>query len=126
MEARSRRTVWIGRVITGIASLAFLAAAAGKFVGGPQLEEGMTHLGFPMSMVIPLAILEVSCAVIYLIPATSVVGAILLTGFMGGAICTHWRVGESIIAQTTLILLVWLGLYLREIRLKDLIPIRRR
>jgi len=125
MEAWSRRTVWIGRVITVLVSLVFVGSAAGKFVGGAQLDEGMAHLGLSMSMVIPLAVLELSCALIYLIPATSVTGAILLTGYMGGAICTHWRVGDPFFAHIGLILVVWLGIYLRESRLKDLIPLRK-
>jgi hypothetical protein len=76
-------------------------------------------------MMMPLAILEISCVVIYLIPATSVLGAILLTGFLGGTICTHWRVGDPFYIQIALGILIWLGLYLRENRLKVLIPLRR-
>jgi catechol 2,3-dioxygenase-like lactoylglutathione lyase family enzyme len=64
-----------------------------KLKGGPELAQGMAHLGLPGSMVVPLAILELSCVVVYLIPATSVLGAIVLTGYIGGAICTHWRSG---------------------------------
>jgi hypothetical protein len=75
-------------------------------------------------MLVPLSILEISCVVIYLIPATSVLGAILLAGYMGGAICTHWRVGDPFFVQIALGILVWLGLYLRENRLKGLIPLR--
>jgi hypothetical protein len=96
-----------------------------KLKGGPELAQGMGHLGLPASMVTPLAILEISCVVIYLIPATSVLGAILLTGYMGGAICTHLRVGDPFFVQVALGMFVWLGLYLREDRLKALIPLRR-
>jgi hypothetical protein len=74
----------------------------------------------------PLAMVEVSCVLIYLIPATSVLGAILLTGYMGGAICTHLRVGDPFFIQIALGVLVWLGLYLRDTRLRALIPIRTR
>jgi hypothetical protein len=77
-------------------------------------------------MVVPLAILELSCAVIYLIPATSVLGAILLAGYMGGAICTHWRAGDPFVVQAVLGILVWLGLGLREPRLRALLPLRSR
>jgi hypothetical protein len=96
-----------------------------KLKGGPELATGMEHLGLPASMVMPLAILELSCVVIYLIPQTSVLGAILLAGYLGGAICTHWRVGDPFVVQIVLGLLVWLGIYLREDRLKALIPLRR-
>jgi hypothetical protein len=97
-----------------------------KVKGGPEVRQGLAHLGLPESMIVPLAILEISCTVIYLIPATSVLGAVLLAGYMGGAICTHWRVGDPFIAQIVIALLVWLGLYLREPRLKALIPLRTR
>ena len=95
-----------------------------KLVGGPELAEGIEHLGLPESMVVPLAILELTCVVLYLIPATSVVGAILLTGYMGGAICTHWRVGDPFWMQAVIAVLVWLGITLREPRLWAVIPWR--
>jgi hypothetical protein len=85
----------------------------------------MAQLGLPESMLTPLSILELACAVVYLIPATSVLGAILLTGYIGGAICTHWRVGDPFFIQAALGILVWLGIYLREERLKALLPVRR-
>lgn len=119
------KIVWTGRVITGLVSLLFLFSAAMKFVAGAEVKEGMAHLGLPESMVIPLGILEAACALIYLIPATSVLGAILLAGYMGGAICTHWRVGDPFVGQIAIALVVWLGLYLREPRLRALIPIRK-
>jgi hypothetical protein len=85
----------------------------------------MAHLGLPESMIIPLGILEATCTVIYLIPATSVLGAILLAGYMGGAICTHWRVGDPLVGQIAIALVIWLAIYLREPRLKALIPLRK-
>jgi len=121
----SRRTVWAGRVISVLASLVFLLSASMKLKGGAELTQGMAHLGLPESLVLPLAILEISCVVIYLIPATSVLGAILLTGYMGGAICTHLRVGDPFVVQIGLGIFVWLGLYLREERLRGLLPLRR-
>jgi len=123
--ATSGRIVWVGRVISILASLLFLLSAFLKIRGGPELAKGIAHLGLPESMILPLSILEISCVVIYLIPPMSVLGAILLTGYIGGAICTHWRVGDPFIVQILLGVLVWLGLYLREDRLKALIPLRR-
>lgn len=125
MELATGNIVWTGRVITGLVSLLFLFSAAMKFMGGAEVKEGMTHLGLPESMIIPLGILEAACTVIYLIPATSVLGAILLAGYIGGAICTHWRVGDPFLPQVAIGLVIWLGLYLREPRLKALIPIRK-
>jgi len=125
MVAAGGKAVGAGWVISVLASLVFLFSAFLKLKGGPELAQGIAHLGLPESMVMPLAIVEISCTVIYLIPATSVLGAVLLAGYVGGAICTHWRAGDPFFVQITLGLLVWLGLYLREPRLKALIPLRR-
>jgi hypothetical protein len=121
----SGKIVWTGRVITVLVSLLFFFSAAMKFMGGAEVKEGMAHLGLPESMIIPLGILEAACTVIYLIPATSVLGAILLAGYMGGAICTHWRVGDPFVGQIAIALVIWLAIYLREPRLKALIPLRK-
>ena len=123
--AAAGKVVWVGRVISGLASFAFVMSGAMKLKGGPELEPGFAHLGLPLSMVLPLAILELSCVAVYLIPQTAVLGAILLAGYVGGAILAHWRVGDPVFVQIILGLLVWLGLYLREPRLHALIPVRR-
>lgn len=124
--AASGKIVWVGRVISVLVSLLFVMSALMKLKGGAEVAQGMAHLGLPESLRVPLAILELACALIYLIPAISVLGAILLTGYIGGAICTHWRVGDPFLIQTALGIFVWLGLYLRENRLRALIPLRRR
>jgi DoxX-like family len=118
------KLVWLGRVISFLPMLLFFFSAFMKLRGGPELDEGMAHLGLPSSMVKPLAILELTCVVVYLIPQTAVLGAILLTGYLGGAICTHWRVGDPFIMQIALGIFIWLGLYLRDSRLWVLIPLR--
>jgi uncharacterized membrane protein YphA (DoxX/SURF4 family) len=120
----SKGMVCTGRVLSGLVSLMFLFSAFMKLKGGPELEEGLTHMGLPVAMVTPLAVLELSCAVLYLIPATSILGAILLAGYMGGAILTHWRVGDVFVIQIALGVTVWLGLWLREPRLRALLPLR--
>jgi uncharacterized membrane protein YphA (DoxX/SURF4 family) len=122
----SRKMAIVGWVLSVLPCLMLFFSAFMKLKGGPELDQGMAHLGLPASMVMPLAILEIACTVIYLIPATAVVGAILLAGYMGGAICTHWRVGDPFVVQILVALVLWLGLYLREPRLKALIPVRTR
>jgi hypothetical protein len=117
-------SVWAGRAVSALVTLVFAFSALMKVMGGAEVKQGMGHLGLPESLIIPLAILEVSCVVIHLIPATSVLGAILLTGYLGGAICTHVRVGDPFVIQILLGVFVWLGLYLREKRLKGLLPLR--
>ena len=126
MASASGKIVWVGRVISILVSLLFAMSALMKLRGGPEVIKGMAHLGLPESLIVPLAILEISCVVIYAIPATSVLGAILLTGYIGGAICTHLRVGDPFFMQIGFGIFVWLGLYLREERLKELIPLRKK
>jgi hypothetical protein len=124
MAAKVGKVVWIGRVLSWLVSLAFLMSAFMKFKGGPELADGMAHLGLPDAMIRPLAILELACVAIYLIPATAVLGAILLAGYLGGAICVHWRVGDDLYTQIALGVVVWLGVWLRDARLRSLLPFR--
>lgn len=121
----SRPRRWVGHGLAILITLLLSMSATMKLVGGPEVEEGIGHLGLPQSMMTPLAILEIVCALIFVIPVTSVTGAILLVGYLGGAICTHWRVGDPVYTQIVLGLLVWLSVYLREPRLASLLPIRR-
>lgn len=122
--------VWIGRVITVLAGLAFLASGVMKLsmaLGGeldPEVVKQMEEAGFPIAKLLPLGILLTTCALLYLIPPTSVLGAILLTGYMGGAISVHWLKGEDITVQVILPTMAWLGIYLRDQRLWKLIPFR--
>lgn len=119
------KLVWVGRVLSGLVSLLLAFSAVMKLKGGPEVAQGMGKMGLPESMLVPLGILELSVVVIYLIPATSVLGAILVAGYMGGAIMTHWRVGDVFIAQAVIGIVAWAGLYLREPRLRSLLPWRR-
>jgi uncharacterized membrane protein YphA (DoxX/SURF4 family) len=114
-----------GWVLTLLPAALLVMSGTMKLMGGPELEKGMEHSGYPLAVAKPLGIVEIACAVIYLIPQTAVLGAILLTGYMGGAIATHVRLEESFIMQTAIGLVVWLGIYLRDARLRQLIPLRR-
>jgi len=122
----NRTIVWIGRVISILLSLLFAMSAFMKMKHGPDVMQGMAHLGLPESLITPLAIVEISCVVLYAIPATAVLGAILLTGYIGGAILAHMRVGDPFFVQIGLGLFVWLGLYLREKHLKEFLPLRKK
>ena len=121
----SKKAWWAGTVIAVLVSLMFFFSAAMKLKGGPELDAGMAHLALPASMVLPLAILEIACVVVFLVPPTMVLGAILLTGYVGGTIVTHWRSGDPFFIQVLLGLLIWLSVYLREPRLRALLPVRR-
>ena len=91
--------------------------------------EGTVQLGYPESVLLGLGIVLLTCTVLYMIPRTAILGAILLTGYLGGAIATHVRVGSPLFSHTLfpvyVALLIWGGLYLRDDRLRSLIPLRR-
>ena len=118
----ARITGWI---MTILPSLMFVFSAVMKFVPSPQLTEGFTHLQLPISWAMNLGVLELGCLVVYLIPRTAVIGAILLTGYLGGAMLTHLRVGEPPVVHVILGVVLWGGLYLRDPRLRALIPLVR-
>ncbi len=92
-------------------------------MGGSRADV-MDHLGLPPNLAIPLGVFEVGCVLLYLAPATSVLGAILFTGYIGGAICAHVRVGDPFIPQVIIGVLIWLGVFFRDYRLRQLIPLR--
>ena len=122
----STRLVWTGRVVSFLGALPFAPSAAMKLLRHPEVVKGMAHLQLPESMVLPLGILELLCLVAYAVPRTAVLGAILLTGYVGGAMLTHLRIGEPVYMQVGLGVFLWLGLFLREPRLRELLPLRKR
>jgi hypothetical protein len=123
--ARMTRAGWIGWVLTVLAVAPFAFGAVMKFLRPPQMLEGWAHFGWPTSMILVVAILEATSVLLYLIPRISILGAIVLTGFLGGAIATHLRIGEPVVLHVILGILIWGGLYLREPRLRELLPIRK-
>src|SRR5947209_8325139 len=120
----SKKAIWSGRIMSGLPVLLLVFSATLKFLRPAFMLQTFAHLGIPERLVFPLGVLELTCTIIYLIPRTSVLGAILLTGYLGGAIATHVRIGEPYYTQFGLGVLVWLGLYLRDARLRALLPLR--
>ncbi len=116
---------WIGHILGILPCLLLLFSAVMKLVKPAGTAEGFAHLGIPFTQATGLGILELACTVVYLIPRTSVLGAILLTGYLGGATVIHLRVGDPFFMQPLLGVLLWGGLFLREPRLRALIPFRR-
>jgi hypothetical protein len=108
--------------MSAVPVLMLLVSAGMKFAQGPGLAEGFAHLGWPVSKAVGLGVLELVCTVVYLVPRTSVLGAILLTGYLGGATATHVRVDDAYFATPLLGALVWGGLYMRDERLRALLP----
>jgi hypothetical protein len=121
----SKKMFWIGCVMSAIPVLMLVMSAVMKFMKPQPVVDGFVHLGIPLTMVVCLGVLELLCTVVYLIPATSILGAILLTGYLGGATLTTLRVGDAYYGPVVLGILLWGGLYLREPRLRALIPFRR-
>ena|SRR5687767_3406630 len=114
----------VGWIMGIVPVLMLLMSAAMKFSQNKQVVDGFEHLGWPAKLAITLGILELACTFIYLIPRTAVLGAILLTGYLGGAIATHVRISEGFIPPLMLGILLWGSLYLRDPRLRALIPFR--
>jgi hypothetical protein len=120
----SKKTLWAGRVISVVPALLILFASIPKVLKAASMVEGFRQYGFPEQTVVVVGIIELACTVIYLVPRTRILGAILMVGLMGGATATNVRVGNpSWVVTVTLGVLVWLGLYLRDVRLRALIPV---
>jgi hypothetical protein len=120
--------LWTGRVISALAVLFLLFDSVIKLMKIGPVVESFAQLGYPVSIVRGIGILALVCIVVYVIPRTSILGAILLTGYLGGAIATHVRIGSPLFTHTFFPIyvgvLIWLGLYLRDNRLRALVPVR--
>ena len=122
----SKAAFWIGWILCILPALGLLFSGAAKLLVPvtPELEESLNHIGWRANLIPVLAILEFVCAILFLIPQTALLGAILVTGYMGGAIATHLRVGDPFVVQALFPILCWLGLWLRDPRLRVLLPLR--
>jgi len=120
----SRKMLWSSYVMSALPVLMLLFSSMMKLVKPPSVVEGFAHLGYDDSVALALGLVELLSTLLYLIPRTSVLGAILLTGYLGGATATHLRIGEQFYMAVLLGVLVWGGLYLRDERLRLLIPLR--
>ena len=121
-----RWSVWVGRVLSALPVLAMLFSATFKFRAPAEVVQIFTgKFGYPPQTLTPLGVVELSCAVLYAIPQTAVLGALLMTGYLGGAVATHVRVSDVWLPPAVLGVVAWVGLYLREPRLRDLLPLRR-
>lgn len=119
--------MWTGRVLTTLSVLFLLLDAAGKFMMPVQVVEACQRLGFPVSLSPTLGVLLTLSTGLYAIPRTAVLGAVLLTGYLGGAIAIHMRAGSTLfemVFPAILGMLMWGGIYLRDARLRRLIPFR--
>jgi hypothetical protein len=121
--------VLAGRVLSTLAILFLLFDSGLKVMKMAAAVEGTVQLGYPQHLVVVIGIIQLICVVLYAVPPTAVLGAILLTGYLGGAIATHVRVGSPLLGYTFFPIyvaaLIWGGLFLREDRLRRLVPLRR-
>ena len=124
----SNALVWVGRVMSGLVIAFMLLDGAMKLVPLDVVITTSQQMGIPGSLARPLGIIGLVCTLLYAFPRTSVLGAILLTGYLGGAIASHFRLNDPVFSHTLfglyLGLLAWGGLYLRDARLRALIPLR--
>ena len=123
--------LWTGRILTGLFALFMLGASiAPKLLQLPVAEETMTQLGWPPGYVLMIGLIELTCLVLYLIPRTSLLGAVLMMGLLGGAMATQIRAGSPLFSHILfslyLGLFMWGGLWLRDARLRALFPFARR
>lgn len=124
----SKKMRWTGRILSAFAVLFLLMDSVVKLMRMTVAIEGTIQLGYPASVIFGLGVLLLICIVFYAIPRTSILGAILLTGYLGGAIATHVRVGNPLFSHVLfpvyLGVFIWGGLFLRDEQLRKLIPLR--
>src|SRR5258706_12561960 len=129
--AVARPALWLGRVLSGLVIVFLLFDGAIKLVPWPVVTETMDRIGYGSSesLARSLGVITIACTILYAIPPTSILGAILLTGYLGGAMASHVRIGSPLFTHTLfgfyLGLMLWSGLWLRDRRLRTLIPLRR-
>ena len=126
--APSKAARWAGRVIGGLPAAFLLMDGVMKLFRPDVVVKATVELGFSESVIVPLGVVLLAATVLYLVPRTAVLGAILLTGYLGGAVCTHVRAANPLFSHVLfpvyLGVLLWLGLYLRDRRVRALLPLR--
>lgn len=115
----------IGWVLGGLPAALLIFSGVMKVANPPEVLEGFEKLGWPAALAVPIGVLELGVTLLYLFPRTAVLGAILVTGYMGGAMATHIRLGEPYFLQFLFGVALWGGLYLRDARVRALIPLVR-
>ena len=123
----SKKTLWVGGIISALPVLFLVFDAVIKVILLGPVVDSFAELGYPASLALGIGILELVCIAVYVIPRTSVLGAILLTGYLGGAVASHMRVGSpvfSVVFPVIIGALIWGGLFLRDDRLHALIPLK--
>lgn len=122
----SKAALWAGSVMSVLAVLLILFGSVMKLMKTPAVVEGFVRAGLPERLIIPVGIIELGCVIVYVIPRTAVLGAILMTGLLGGATLTTVRIGDPTWPLPVVVgMLAWGGLFFRDLRLRELIPLRK-
>ena len=125
----SKKQLWTGRIISAVICLLLLMDAGEKLLRAAAVVQGMTQAGFPAGEIVPIGVILLVCIVLYAVPQTAMFGAILLTGYLGGAVVTNFRLSMPLLAYTLapvyVGILVWGALYLRDARLRALVPLHK-
>jgi hypothetical protein len=125
VSGTSSKLIWAGRILSGLIVAFLLLLASFGFFKPEMSRQGFKEMGYPDSLATPVTIVFLASTLLYAIPRTSVLGAILLTGYFGGAIATHLRLGQpTFVVGLSIAILAWLGIYLRDSRLRALLPLR--
>jgi len=119
----SNKMLWTGYIISALPVLMLLFSGIMKLMQPASVMEGFVRLGYPENVALGIGVVELACVALYVTPHTSILGAILLTGYLGGATATHLRVGEPFFMPIVLGIMVWGGLFFRDARLRELIPL---
>jgi hypothetical protein len=121
VEAPKHGAVWVARIVTALPVLVLLLSASMKLAHPPKVIDAFVNkFGYPEHSLVGIGLLELSCALLYAVPRTSVLGALLLTAYLGGAVATHVRVGDVFLMPVVVGVLVWIGMYLRDPRIRML------
>ena len=115
---------WSGRILTAVAAAAFVGSSLTKLAQVHKVIDELIHAGIPAGVIVPIGVLEITLAALYLLPKTSVLGTFLLTGYIGGAILTHIVARQTLAPPVIVGLLMFAGAYFRHPELRQLVPLR--
>ena len=124
ISAGSKKILWAGCIASALPAVVLLFSGVMMLMKPAAVVQELVRLGYPEHLALGIGVLELACTIVYMIPRTSILGAILLTGYLGGATATHVRIGDPFYLPVVFGVLIWLGLFLREERIRALLLLR--
>ena len=125
VRSETKEKQWVSKIPTAMVTLILLGSGVAKIARLPIMVDGLIQAGIPHGAILPIALVELSCMILYLVPRTSILGTFLLTGYFGGATVTHIIGGESFFPPLAIGLWIWGAAYLRNPELRSLIPLKK-